>query len=380
MPKVIFNTKELQSALKTVTTFTELSIQKRYTLSIDISNSLIYHHSEVATLYAKPNMQILENDGDPIITIDAHMLTKLKLPANETLLEWSGSIKGLKIKSGRFMTTLNVLIDTSPIANKQYEPEFSVKFPLKTIKAASRYAELPYSFYKNKVEMTPIHFKELNGKMVIQGEDGYSLFRVKTNVDAPEGMSFKIPRIALKTIFKDSIADDETIANLASYSLAVVLDDGQNTLFTSQLTDELKDFESIFQGLNKQWQVYVKANPKELLGGIKPLYTMIPTKDTNTCYIQATFKKPDNLNLILRHPQMGDTRFDNIPLLSEINVVGESHKYYLNMHPQAFSEFTSLLSGMPEIEWFGNDKAAYYLGIDEENGLTVEYLFPVVNV
>ena len=380
MPKVIFKTKELQSTLKTVTTFTELSIQKRYTLSIEISSNTIYHHSEVATLYSRPEMNVIDDNGEPSITIDASMLTKLKLPANDTALEWGNDINGLKIKSGRFQTTLNVLITNSEIANKNWETEYGIEFPIKAIKLASKYSELPYSFYKNKVEMTPIHFKEFNGKMVIQGEDGYSLFRVTTNIDAPAGLSFKVPRVALKTIFKDSIADEEALARLEACGLSVMLDDGRNTLYTGQLTDDLKDFETIFQSLNQQWQVYVKANPKELLGGIKPLFTMIPTKDQNTCYIQAAFKKPDNLNLILRHPKMDGTRFDDIPLLGEVGTVGDTHKYYLNMHPQAFSEFTSLLTGLEEIEWFGNDKAAYYLGKDEENGLTIEYLFPVVNI
>ena len=380
MPKVIFKTKELQSVLKTITTFTELSIRKRYTVSIDVAESKIYHHSEVATLFAKPEMNVLEDQGESTITIDAQMLTKLKLPAKETLIEWGGDIKGIKIKSGRFTTTLNVLIQTSEVIDKEYQAEYSLNFAMKAIKAASKYAELPYSFYKNKVEMTPILFKELEGKLVIQGEDGYSLFRVKTNIEAPTGMSFKVPRIALKTIFRDSIVDDETPSKIESYGLAVVLSDGNNTLYTSQITDEIKDFETIFNSLNQQWMIYVKANPKELLGGIKPLFTMIPSKDQNTCYIQAVFKKPDELNLVLRHPQMGDTRFDKIPLLGEISTHGENHKYYLNMHPQAFSEFTSLLSGLEEIEWFGNEKAAYYLGKDVENDLTIEYLFPVVNI
>lgn len=380
MPKVILKTKELQSVLKTVTTFTELSIQKRYTMSLDISQGKVYHHNEVATLYATPEMNIIDDNGDPVITIDAQMLTKLKLPANDTALEWGSDIKGLKVKSGRFSTTLNIMMQPTTIIDKNYSAEYSVAFPLKAIKLASKYSELPYSFYKNKVEMTPIHFYEFNGKLCIQGEDGYSLFRITTSISAPEDLSFKVPRIALKTIFKDSIIDDDSVSKLESYGLAAVLSDGNTTLFTSQLSDEIKDFEQIFASLNKQWMVYAKVCPKEMLNGIKPLITVIPAKDQNTCYIQAVFKKPDELNLVLRHPEMGETRFDNIPLIGEIGTHGDNYKYYLNMHPQAFSEFTTLLSGLEEIELFGNDKAAYYLGKDEENGLTIEYLFPVVNI
>lgn len=380
MPKVIFKTKELQSVLKTITTFTELSIQKRYTVTINISDNTIYHHNEVATLFAKHDMNVVEEGEPSTVTLDAQMLTKLKLPSKDTLLEWGPDVKGLKIKSGRFSTTMNVIIQTEDIANKEYQPEYAIQFPISKIKVASKLAELPYAFYKNKVELSPIEFSEKDGKLILQGTDGYALFRIQTDFDATPGMSLRVPRIAMKTIFKDSVVDDNQNSSLEAYGNAVVLSDGSMVLYTSQLSEEVKDFGQVLSTLDSNWLVCAKANPKELLSGIKPLYSMIPSKDQKISYIQAVFKRPDNLNLILRHPSMGDTKFDNVPLSGEVSTHNDQHKYYLNMHPQAFHDFTSVLSGFEEIEIFGNNQAAYYVGKDEENGIIAEYLFPVVNI
>lgn len=378
MPKVLFQTKELQKVLKNVNTFTDLSIKKRYSLSIDSSTQTVYHTNEVATLVMKPSLEVLDDSGTNFVTVDASFLSKLKLPSDTTTIEWGIEKSSIQVKSGRFSSKMSIVMSDAEIPNKDYMPEFSIKTSLGKMKKLVGYAEIPYSFYKQKTELAPVKFFARDGKLVVNGDDGYSLLQVKSDIESSNGLEFVVPRIALKSIFKDSLAKDEDEVSLESYGMSIILSDGINKLYMSQVGEEVANFEEVLNKNNSQWMVYCQVNPKELLKGIKPLVSLISAKDQSKSYVQTIFKKPSDLKLVLQHEKMEETKFDGIPLLSEITTSNNISKYTLNMHPTAFVEFTGLVSGLEMMEWSGNDRVSYYEGAQE--GLLVQYLFPVVSL
>ena len=179
-------------------------------------------------------------------------------------------------------------------------------------------------------------------------------------------------------LFGGSCPDKDKLVSIGVHQFSVFLENESISTIFAGMNDETADFDTIFKNVG-EWKTSCKFEPKLLSEAIKPLYSFIPNKDKyGTIIVASITQQKMSLSAIHKDVGQGDKEVKGI---TEIYNENSIKCMTLNMHPQAFYEFTNLFS-VEEARMYANSNTIYYDGSIKLNSgpIKIKYLFPTVQV
>lgn len=378
MPRLTLETKELKSILKTFSAFSSQSIRRRpvVTFAFDPTFRMIMSTDNAYVNAIPSKVEDWDQHSVPY-TFTPDTLLGLVLTGKTITLGWTGDRSALEIKDGKFTSSLKVAA-AQPIFDHVPQKMDGFNLPLPVLAAITQYLSIPQSYYKKKSEMMPVHFKRDNrGKLIAMADDGYSLGKVETEIDCPEGFDVKVPKYILDTLYSSIAKTDVESVPFCATGYSISLANKEIKVFTSGVNDQTEDFDSVYARAGS-WMVSAKFSPKLLLQALRPLISLIPAKERSGSFIEMEIK--DNVMLSLRQKDIGEGRVESVEGFVDLRIESAASRVLIHMHPQAFIDYTGLLD-MGNALMFANPNSVYYqASMNLESGpITIKYLFPTVS-
>ena len=381
MPIVKVKTKELKNILKTFSVFAGQSFRKNTVITMVLDPSLrMVMSSDHAHVFAVPTeVEIVSDVGDKSYSFDSSVLLDLALAGPQTQLSWEDKNSPLKVQDGKFKTELKIAVKSPAFGDIPQIIENHVEVPLGFLSSVVHLLQIPYSYFKAKKELLPIRLFERDGLLCVGADDGFSLAELSTTLVAPPKYELKIPYYILQAFFSQFAADDVETVKINSTGFNIFLTNKVMSVHTNGLNETTLDLEEILKGI-QPWITSCKFDPKMLTDAIKPIMSVIPTKDTSGAIIIAAFGA-GKVALSLRHPSLGNAQVDDIDGMTEVHNEKSINLVHINMHPKAFQDYTGLFS-LKSGSMYANNNAVLYEGKKEIDGkqYRLRYLFPTVQM
>lgn len=379
MPKIRINTKSLKSTLKVFSTFADQHSMASpiITLAVDPSFRMVFC-SDSTIVCATPESEVVESTGSVSYSCDSSTLLGMSLNGSHAVLGWEDIRSPLSVECGAFRGNLKIAVKQPDFPSSPASSlENTQKIPCGILSFISNYLALPMSYFKGKKDLLPVKIFSKQGFLTAGVDDGYSLAEVSTSIPVPEGFDFKVPYYALESQFGDYSLEPGEEATVGCHGFSIYMKDKLLAVLTSGMNDQPLDFDTVFSE-QKVWLTSCKFNPAELVAVLKPLMSVLPAKDTGTI-IRATFGKC--LQLSMQHPTIGDAFVDSVPGVGEI-FNEKSMNALVYMHPKAFFDYSTLVSGFKEAQMMASSNAVFYeirtkLG---DIDIKLRYLFPTVQI
>jgi len=375
MPSVTLKTKEFKKMLKVFAKFSALNIQSKWsTIAIEVEESgkaRFVLDTDRALVSANPDV-VSSEVGVPYF-FNPDTLGKMTMYGDLVTLSWESAASPLAVTDKRFSANLNVAVPRPDYRNIPTDYTlFTIPTPV--ITAVSSYLNIPYAYFKSKKELTPIHFRSTaEGKLTISADDGFSLARLDTNVDVPP-IDFKVAKYIIDSLFFGDITGDEV--KLGVKDFCIFLSNGETCVVTSGMNDQTSEFDQVYGSLG-QWSTSCKFNPKDLVTYIEPLTSVIPQKDASGSIIHLAMR-PERAQMSMKHKDIGELQSDDVKSMTEIFNENSVKNIVINMHPQAFHDYTGMLK-VDTAKMYANMRVVYYEAMASE-AIKVRYLFPTVQV
>lgn len=391
MPSLSLETKELKGLLKTLSLFSAQSLRKSpvVTLAFDQRDPdqkdpafQLIMNTDHAFIAARPKT-VTDWDGQSqAYSFNPETLLGLALSGKQVQIGWAGEKSPLQLKDNKFSTSLKVAV---PQPTWDHVPPSleSFEVPIEILGALTHYLSVPFSYFKSKTELMPVHFKRnKDGKLIAMADDSYSLALVETNIQVPFDLDIKVPKYVLDSLYGAIQFRGSTSSTMVKFGVkgfSVSLQNHEVQVFTSGLNDETADFDTTFAGL-EPWKASCKFSPKLLRDAIKPLLSLIPSKERTGTIIEMELTK-EKMSLAMRQKDIGEAKVEAVDGVSEIVNESAAPRVLVHMHPQAFSDYTDLFD-VDEAQLFASSGTVYYKGsINSGTGpISIRYLFPTVQV
>jgi hypothetical protein len=379
MPRLTLESKELKTILKTFSAFSAQSIRKHPVVTFIFDPSFRMIMSTDSAYIAAVPRKVTDWDQQSVpYSFTPDTLLELALSEKDTTLGWVGDRSALEVKNGRFASSLKVAA-AQPIFDHVPQDTEIFPVPLGTLAAINQYLSIPQSYYKKKSELMPVQFKrDRRGKLIAMADDGYSLGKVETEIDCPCDLDVKIPKYVLDTLYSGaSVASTEPVG-FGVKGFSVTLGNQEIKVCTSGVSDQMVDFDTVYAGLNP-WTVSATFNPKLLARALKPFISLIPTKERSGSFIEMEVR--NKVTLSLRQKDIGDAKVDEVEGFEEVRIESAAPRALIQMHPQAFNDYTNLLD-LNQALMFANLNSVFYQATQklDSGSLTLKYLFPTVSV
>jgi hypothetical protein len=363
MPEVVFDAKEFKELIKTFVKFASYESFKKPTgvLLMEETGVTFILDTDRAYLSAKPQTVSFSGQADPyFFTLET--LSKIAVTGKEKgiKLSWTSSSSPLTLSNGRFQANLNVAAQQPDFRHLPKEYDMTFKLPSHIFYDVTKFLNIPYSYFKAKSDLTPMHYKVVDGKLVVMADDGFSLAKLETDISVPEGVNFKVPKFVQDILYSGDEGKDGEFFTVGIQGFNIAMTNGLISIIFPGLNDQTSDFDKTIKTVGP-WLTSCKFKPKLLAEDIKPLISVIPAKDTSGSIIFLAFKGTKAL-MSVKHKEVGDVMVEQVDGIDNIYNENNIHNVVINMHPQAFSDYTDLLKGnlTSEASMFGNGRVVYY--------------------
>ena len=318
-------------------------------------------------------------------------ITKLGLNNDSNaLLSWQRLQKGnsaLSIKIGKMSASLKVAIDGYEY-NCIQEVEQSLSVPIILLKEILDLCEIPCSYTQIRDDM--LYFglytdSEMN--LCAISDDGYSVINVKTMHKMLGPINIKIPRhiaiiaFSLSKEEEKTCSDANVIAGIGVNGHRVTIYNHRSVITFSTVSGENIDFKKLLVEQTKNVNVSYVMSTDKMIDEIKPMTQLIPAKDRTGAYIISSFKNNQAL-YTLSHREIGTIESNCTDVVSNVYIEKGVPECHVNLHPQAFFDFTSIAKKIPLIKVMCSSQSVYYEGANECKGIQYVYqaIFPTVQI
>lgn len=381
MPAIKADAKEFKNILKAFTTFSQMSYRKTPTVTFSLSPSFrMVMSTDHAFINAVPEKSEVIESSDNAYSFNPERLLKLAINGKEIEMSWENENSPLTIKCGRFVTNLSVAVKHPKF---EYSPEKLkyYKVPIELMHCVAKYMAIPFSFYKAKRDMMPVQMIYKEGKFIAQADDKFSLAKLETDIDLEAEFDVKVPYYVLDTLYKGQSAKDlkESFVDIGAKDYSIFLRNQAISVFLTGLNDQMLDFDDTKSNFSR-WQTSFDFNSKQFSSEIKPVLSLLPTKDKSGTYVELGVTS-QGVSLQLSHQDVGNARSSNVEGVQNCFNEDANNKVLIRMHPQAFEDYTSLFD-FDVGKFLANQQCVSYSGEQEFNfgKLKLEYLFPTVQV
>jgi len=315
----------------------------------------------------------------PRYSFDPALLLKMTFVKGPITLSWTNENSLLLLTNGKLRAELRVAIP------KHVEPRVSrqnlceLEIPYGVMCAFRKYLDLQCSYYKTKKDYLPIQIQTLdNGQVIaIGGDGGYSMGYIKTPIICNTPFQVSIPKYAFDCMFPKVAKelDSTAMVKFGARDNSVLLDNGSIRAMLGCLTDRPDVLPDNPTDGTKSSCEFI---PKTLTESIKPLLGVIPDKDRSGTVLKVALGAT-TMDLSVQHKDTGLGAVEGVPgvgnIYHEVNVRSST----INMHPQAFKDYTALFDvERGKMYYCGN--SVCYQGAVKAGGMDLEigYLFPTV--
>lgn len=387
MAKVKLITKEFKTALKALLSLCTQRHNLSVTLAVANDNlRMILFNNNV---YAEANLKVtILEAAESYYTFMPEILNQMNLNSPDIILSWTSPDSSLGVKCGTLNTSLKLSISM---------PEFGVipesfdviEIPHVVIYNINKQLDIPFAYYKSKDPGYPVRIYTRNGLLEAAADDGYSLAKVETQITCDKDLDILLPKFVLDTIVgvdKPSFHDNFIIGR---FGMTYMLKYKDISSIFPGLALEVSNFEDTISRIDA-WATSCYFNSSYLGMAIKSITSMIPSTDMNGVLLKVKMHK-DGMSMNLRHNKIGEGAIESVAGVKEIYNENSVNNYYINMHPQAFIDYTNLIKSN-EARMMANANVVYYEGDQileyqpkkNETGQPIKhlirsrYLFPTV--
>jgi hypothetical protein len=380
LASVKVNAKELKRVLKILNIFAGHAQLKAETVAAMavVDNTLsIAVQTDNCLVVAQPKAIVL-SPGEMYSFYPA-LLLDLAINDGDVTLSWQDKTSKLQIQKGTFNSQLNVAAPKAPEFNMK-APSKLVQVPVGVLASITKQLKMPYAYYAGKRDLAPVWLKKSErGWLEALADDSYSLGKVETSLSLPWDLDLKVPAYVMETLYSSYDHNDDTIVQIGYENDTAMLQAPGLYVVTRGMTDGVLDFDGIFRQI-KNWRTSCTFDSKDLLDSVKPLHSIIPAKDKSGVVIKCLFAQA-KMALSLHHKDVGEAAVSAVPGVKDVVNEGGVSDFTLNMQPQAFHDFTSLISANG-VRMLADNGTVFYHASKRAcgHGLEVKYLFPTVSV
>lgn len=383
MPKYRMKTKDFKQALKTFGIFSAQSLRKTSSITFSSTSSVfqIKSYNDSAFIMATPESQCIDSGGHPEYHLDPSALAGFSMSGKTVEFGWDTYPGTFVIGDGSVQAKLNISTGVPEDFPNFSNLTTSAKVPRGCLAAALKYATLPMSYYKTKKEMFPIRIYENQGKMCVASDDNCSLGELNVDCQLPQGFSIQVPNYVLQALYGEFQVSDDTLVTIAHQGYSYSLTNGYMEVWSSGLNEVITELDDAFSK-QKMWNSFCKFDPKELAKSLKPLTSLLGQKDTSATVIVASISGVSKkMSLSLRHPTLGEAAVEEVAGISDVYNETGVPEVHVNMHPLAFSDYTTMIdSDIADMQC--NNQAVLYTSQQSVGGFParLRYMFPTVQV
>lgn len=305
---------------------------------------------------------------------------------NNVLLSWNGN-SALSIKMGKLSASLKVAINGYEHSCISEVQQSSV-IPVVLLKDILDLCEIPCSYVAIRDDMLYLGlYTDSEMNLCAISDDGYSVINIKTSYKMPEPINIKIPRHIAAIAFSLSkeeekmFGDGNAVVGLGVNGHRVTIYNHRGIITFSTISGDNVDFKKLMSDQIKNINVSYKMNTEKMVDEIKPMTQLIPTKDRTGAYIISSFKNNQVL-YTLSHREIGSMESNCTDIISEVYIEKGLSECHINLHPQAFFDFTNIAKKIPSIKVMCSSQSVYYEGVHDCKGTQCVYqaIFPTVQI
>jgi len=370
------NAKEFQELLRTFHKLSKYSSNTTAPITFAFEPFRAIMMTDQVFVIAEPNISVVP----PVVsyTFNPDVLRELSYTDGDVSLYWENEMSPLLLKNNYLRTSLRV---AAPLPEFEDLPEKmeSIEVPVGLLYAVHKYLSIPFIFLSTKKELHPVQFrKNSEGFLEIICEDGFSLARLKTNIPVKlKEFDIQIPRYIVESLFSKGEFGDVTPVKIGVYGLKSLFSNKTTQIYSPSMNNDVSDFDLVLKDFKSS--VSCDFVPKKMSEAIKPLISLLPKKDKSSNTALTVKFEADKISMSIAHKDTGDGFIDFVDGITNVYQENSMRVSTVNMTPQAFQDYTSLLD-VSQASLFANNKMVYYKGnfsIGAEI-IDVEYIFPTV--
>lgn len=372
MVKISISVEDLQNIVDIVLKYSEMSLKKRKVIGVHLADKSITLQNEIVQLKFIGVFEILENTtNSPGFSFDINDIPK-KFPTDMVEIE---HIKNMVyVRSGKLKADYRTDFIHDIVIERKLEVTDRLTIKNSDLLKAIQKVKMPYPFYKGDANRAPICIQsKAGGAIEVSASDGYSVCRFTTRGEATPEFKIIIPRVTLSS-FLNKYLEKEGNTTIEIQEMAVKIKTGSMFLVSSQLNDNVDDFQKTLDGI-KEWSFSGVISKRELSSAIKTISGSMKDKKAVN-YAQIKVKPSDKtLDLGYSSSKSGGISYTDIAF-ETLEFYDKGSQFVVNVHMKSFEEFTALVED--NFMWYGCRKAMYYRETSESG--VVEYLYPTVNI
>lgn len=383
---VSFETKELKSILKTYGKFASQNFRNSYPAVVvsppvaENQKTQLILSTDHAYVTSTPESQY-SGDNPQAFAMNSDRLLQLSLSGKQTSLSWVNERSPLQVKDGKISASLNVAV-VMPEFKHLPEHVETVTIPTALMSSLQHYADVPFSYFStSNKESNPVRLlKNQAGNLEVHTDDSYSLIKLETDYQVSKDMGFKLPKYVFDALYAGR-DDEETQSVIGNNGFSIYAANHNIQSVVAGLNDDTSNFDSVYEAVGNNWLTSCTFSPKTLLESIRPLVSVLPKKDTVGAIINMSFKD-DRVVMSIKHKEVGEVLVENVDGVSNVYNEKSIRNVVLNLHPQAFLDYTTLLKDVEEVRMFANNQLVYYEASKTvlSHKILIKYLFPTVQV
>lgn len=373
---VEFKTKEFKDILKTFAKFSQHT-HKKTAITFTFDPPRLVMTSDHAFVSANLTEVVCDGDKDPYC-FNPQILLGLTLTGDLVKLSWEGENSPLRLSCGNLKTELRVNLE---IPDYPPLPDHidATEVPLGVLIAITKFLSIPFSFDNRKKELMPVRlWKDEKGNLAAAADDGYSLAKINTEIPIKAShFDVKVPKYIFDCLYSKGTFTDITLLDLGMSTDKSLLTNGHIDIWARGMNDRTSNFDVVIADFKPQTSFTFK--PTTLAEAIKPLVDLIPKKEREGTVVKMAVS--DNISMTVKHNDTGEGVIEKVEDVEDIYNEGSEKKSSVNMHPQAFHDYTNLFS-VEKGTLLANNQMVYYKGAIEAgcHTISINYLFPTVQV
>jgi hypothetical protein len=382
MTKITMPSKEFKSALKMIETFAENNTISRTTIMIHpTGNAKLPIAFTLVNDYVQ--MQFSPKDttaeGDLSFICDPEWLAKISPQSKTIELSWKDNTSIL-ITDGKIKSNLKCGV-SSKFTGFFPPTKFDAAIPGAVFKKLLDTCKLPGVYHKVVLEQLPMRIYCDQGLLCGTTDDSYSVMKFESDCPIPQNIDLYIPRYVADALLELDFEKDNIQIGQEGFRIHIA-----SSNFSMICTGPDVQIQTMESAIEAQGAVKLSAKfkPDLLAKAVKPLISLMPSKDRSGAYVVTYFEMDKGMSIEIKHSNF-DSSVGGIDGISDLYIERGARSLHANMHPAGFLAYTNLLE-TTDAEMKFYDRAVLYsctspVKVGERSYTEKrQYLFPMVEV